>query len=178
MQKIKDGGFADHLKPVVLLALSTGLRRNSLFSLEWRDIDLDNRTVRVRAATAKSGKQYFVPLNDLAFEIITQWHKQCPKISPGSLVFPSPKTGKKMDNCNTAWEHLLKKANITDFRWHDMRHDFASQLVMSGVDLNTVRELMGHADLKMTLRYAHLAPEKKLQAVKALDKKTSLNRAV
>ena len=84
-------------------------------------------------------------------------------------MFPSPKGGGMMDNCKSAWEHLLKDAGIEGFRWHDMRHDFASRLVMAGVDLNTVRELLGHADLKMTLQYAHLAPEAKAQAVEALD---------
>jgi site-specific recombinase XerD len=63
----------------------------------------------------------------------------------------------------------VKKAGLEDFHWHDMRHDFASHLVMNGVDLNTVRELMGHADLKMTLRYAHLAPSVKMKAVETLD---------
>lgn len=123
----------------------------------------------VRAATSKNDKQYYVPLNDLAFKTVSRWHEQSRTTSPGRLVFPSSQTGKKMDSCNTAWEHLLKRAEIEHFRWHDMRHDFASQLVMKGIDLNTVRELMGHADLKMTLRYAHLAPENKLQAVKVLD---------
>jgi len=93
-------------------------------------------------------------------------------VLPKLLVFPSPKTGKKLDNCQSSWEAILKRAGIENFRWHDMRHDFASQLVMRGVDLNTVRELLGHADLKMTLRYAHLAPENKLQAVKVLDNNT------
>jgi integrase len=169
--RLKETSFVDHLKPLILLSLSTGVRRTALLSLEWGDVSLKERTLLVRAATSKNERQYYVPLNDLAYETLSIWHKQSKRTSPGSLVFPSPQTGEIMDNCNTAWENLRKRAGIENFRWHDMRHDFASQLVMSGVDLNTVRELLGHADLKMTLRYAHLAPGNKMQAVKEMDKK-------
>jgi integrase len=169
--RLKETAFVDHLKPLILLSLSTGVRRTALLSLEWGDVNLAERTLLVRAATSKNERQYYVPLNDLAYETLSIWRRQSKRISPGSLVFPSPQTGEIMDNCNTAWENLRKRAGIENFRWHDMRHEFASQLVMSGVDLNTVRELLGHADLKMTLRYAHLAPGNKMQAVKELDKK-------
>ncbi|MDR0355567.1 MAG: tyrosine-type recombinase/integrase [Deltaproteobacteria bacterium] len=122
--------------------MSTGVRRTALLSLEWGDVNLSERTLLVRAATSKNERQYYVPLNDLAYETLSIWRRQSKRTSPGSLVFPSPQTGEIKDNCNTAWENLRKRADIENFRWHDMRHDFASQLVMSGVDLNTVRELL------------------------------------
>jgi integrase len=169
MPRFKDGHFVDHIKPIIIVSLSTGIRRNSVLSLEWDDVNFADRTILVRAATAKNDKEYYVPMSDLVFETLSKWHKQSRRTGVRDLVFPSPKTGKKMGCCDSAWDNLLKKANITNFRWHDMRHDFASQLVMRGADLNTVRELLGHSDLKMTLRYAHLAPESKLNVVKLLD---------
>jgi integrase len=104
-----DGGeFTDHLKPLVLLSLSTGIRKTSLLSLIWGDVSFPEKTILVRAATSKNEKQYYSPLNDLAFNTISRWHRQSKRTSPGSLVFPSPQTGEIMDNCNTAWGHLLK----------------------------------------------------------------------
>jgi integrase len=170
---MKDRPFVDYFKPLILVCLNTGARRNAVFSLLWGDIDFDRRVVTLRDADAKTREQH-IPMTDTIYSTLSLWKQQCTDTAPESLVFPSPKTHKKMDNCGSAWENLLKEANIQKFRWHDMRHDFASQLVMSGVDLNTVRELMGHADLKMTLRYAHLAPENKLQAIRVLDKKSQV----
>lgn len=171
--RIDEDDFADHLKPLVLLSLSTGIRRNSLLSLLWRDVNFNDETIMVRAATSKSGKQYYVPMNEQVIEILTTWCRQLKNPGQNTLVFPSPQTGKKMDNCKKSWTAVLKRADIQDFRWHDMRHDFASQLVMMGVDLNTVRELLGHADMKMTLRYAHLAPAVKKTAVELLKHKNT-----
>jgi integrase len=156
----------DYLKPMVIVSLNTGIRRGSLFGLLWSDVDLDGRVLTLRGEEGKSGKTNHVPLNDAAFRALSEWRNSS---GGDGLVFPSPRTGKRMGDCKKAWKTLMKKASIENFRWHDMRHDFASQLVMKGVDLNTVRELMGHADLKMTLRYAHLAPEAKVKAIGVLD---------
>ncbi len=162
--------FSDYLKPMILISLNTGIRQNSLFSLMWKDVDLEKRTLTLRAAINKSGKVQYLPLNASALEALTIWRSQSDNTEDDALVFPSPKTREKLDNCKKAWASLLREAGIKNFRWHDMRHDFASQLVMKGIDLNTVRELMGHSDIKITLRYAHLAPEKKLSAVEKLEK--------
>jgi site-specific recombinase XerD len=106
-------------------------------------------------------------LNNEALTTFTLWHQQC-EIKSG-LVFPN-KSGKRFNDIKKSWATILRDASIENFRWHDMRHHFASRLVMAGVDLNTTRELLGHADIKMTLRYAHLAPEHKAQAVARLDR--------
>lgn len=159
-------GYADHIQPMVLLAINTGLRRGEMFKLRRADIDTEKQQVKVRAAAAKSGKARHVPLNTEAFEAVTRWMRQHPG-GADELVFPG-KDGKPMTNIDSSWRTVSAAAKLKDFRWHDLRHHFASRLVMSGVDLNTVRELLGHADLKMTLRYAHLAPEHKASAVAKL----------
>ena len=151
-------GYMDHLTPVVLLAMNTGMRRGELLSLEWSDIDLGAKIITVQARNAKSGKQRHIPLNAEALRVVTKWREQ----SEGVGQVFEPQDVKK------GWGTLLTTAKITGFRFHDLRHHFASKLVMAGVDLNTVRELLGHSDITMTLRYAHLGPEHLAAAVERL----------
>jgi integrase len=166
--------FADHLEPMITLALNTGVRRGELFALRWRAVDLDRRVLTVEGASAKSGHTRHIPLNAEAMRVLAAWRSQAVR---GEFVFTANVdtngNSNPFDNVNKGWRALLRAAGISDFRWHDMRHDFASQLVMRGAPLNTVRDLLGHADLAMTLRYAHLAPEAKASAVGLLDSPTS-----
>ncbi len=161
--------YADRLKPLTLLALNTGLRRGELFGLEWKSVFLDAAYphLKVASTTTKTRTIRHVQLNATAQRILQEWQKQ----SGGreELVFPGRDGKTRLDNIKSSWGGLLKEAEITGFTFHDCRHDFASRLVMAGVDLNTVRELLGHADLKMTIRYAHLAPKTKAAAVAMLD---------
>jgi integrase len=163
-----NGEYADYLKPMVLLSLYTGIRQGNLFSLLWGDIDFNTRNMTLRASVSKANKAQDLPINSVAVKVLSAWREQSPNVAGNVLVFPSPRGGDKFDNCKKAWAALMKDAQIENFRWHDMRHDYASQLVMRGVDLNTVRALMGHASLAMTLRYAHLAPKNKLRASEIL----------
>jgi integrase len=165
MPDFRQVAFADYLKPMVLLSINTGVRRGELFSLEWRDVDLDRAMLTVRGQSAKSGRTRHIPLNAEALAAIQGWREQRP--DSDTLVFPG-RNGDRLDNVRRAWLGALEDASIKAFRWHDQRHHFASRLVMAGVDLNTVRELLGHASYQMTLRYAHLAPEHKAAAVAKL----------
>jgi site-specific recombinase XerD len=176
--KDKTGEFYDYLRPAVLLSLNTGIRRNTLFSLLWRDVDFDSQTLTLRGEVSKNGKTARIPLNDDAADILSSWRSQSAKTGADDLIFPSPQTGEKLDNARRSWESILRAAEIENFRWHDMRHDFASQLVMKGVDLTVVCELMNHSNLKLTMRYAHLAPKQKLDAVQALNRRTKGDKII
>lgn len=159
-----EDGFTDHLMPLVLLALNTGLRRGELFGLRWEDVNLPARLLTVTAGNAKSRKARHLPLNDEAVDVLTRWKKQ----GDGTgLVFPGAGGG-RMTNINKSWDGLVTAAELVDFRFHDCRHHFASRLAMSGVDLYTIKELLGHASIEMTQRYAHLAPDKLADAVAKL----------
>lgn len=156
--------FVDHLEPMIVLSLNTGLRRGEVFNLVWADVDLPARRLTVQGAGAKSGSTRHVDLNRIAVDALTKWKEQG---SGNGRVFPSSNGG-RLDNVSTAWKALLKAAVIKGFRWHDMRHDFASKLVQRGVDLAVVRELLGHSDIALTLRYSHLRPQDRRRAVDAL----------
>ena len=154
--------YADFFKPLILTALGTGIRRNALFHLEWRDIDFKNETITLRGTWAKNKKTAVIPMSAKVKAVLEAWQPECPS---QEIVFPSPKDGGFLDNADLSFADVLKRAGIKNFRWHDMRHDFASRLAMAGVDLNTIRELMTHSDISTTMIYAHLAPNVKKRAV-------------
>ena len=157
--------YGDYLTPLVVLTMNTGMRRGEVLQLKWRDVDLINRRLTIRAANAKANKTRHIPLNNKAITALTVWRETC---APDTeVVFPSP-SGGAMTVVKTAWVSLLEQAGIEDFRFHDLRHHFASKLAMNGTDLNTVRELLGHSDFSTTLRYAHLADNHKADAVALL----------
>jgi integrase len=153
-------GRPAHLVAIVLTAMNTGLRRGELTTLQRSDIDLDARLLTVRAAAAKGKRPRTIPLNDEAHGALSRWLEANPR-KPGEVVFG-------VLDVKKAFATLLKDAKVTDFWFHALRHHFASKLVQKGVPLNTVRALMGHATLAMTLRYAHLAPGDLADAVAKL----------
>ena len=157
--------YVDFVEPAIVLLLNTGMRRGECFGLRWADIDIDTRNLTVRASGTKSGRARHIPLNDTVMEMLDAWRP----MSEGDIVFPSPLGGVIHDFKNT-WARLMRDAGIEGFRVHDLRHTFASRLVQRGQPLYTVSQLLGHASISMTQKYAHLAPENGLAAVQSLNK--------
>jgi integrase len=172
--------LVDYIKPLVLLALNTGLRRGELLGLKWGAVNLASKQLTVTAETAKSGHTRRIPLNVEALETLTAWHQRCGKPGADALVFGAA-DGQRIKRIDTAWESLMKRAGLWQsdkanpkkgrptFRLHDCRHHFASSLVQAGVDLYTVKELLGHSEITMTERYAHLAPDNLRAAVEKVS---------
>lgn len=155
-----------HLQPVVQVALNTGMRKQEILKLQWEEnIDLKNGFILLK--DTKNGERREIPINDTVRAVL---NKQMRRLDV-PWVFYNPKTGKKWGDMKRSFYSACRKAGIKDFRFHDLRHTFASHLVMAGVDITTVKELMGHKTLSMTLRYAHLAPSHKVAAVDLLNER-------
>jgi integrase len=157
--------FGDHLTPAVLLSMNTGLRRGELVKLRWGSVDFNRQLLTVEGPNAKNRQTRHVELNEEAVSVLRLWREQS---GTGARVF-GVTTG-----FQSAWEKVLTQARIGKFRWHDLRHHFASRLVQKGVPLNTVRDLLGHGSVGMSLRYAHLAPDQRREAVAKLNEKPLL----
>jgi len=152
------GNAGPWLRAFTLMALNTGARRGELWQLKWGDISKGMMTIHGKGA--KSGQTRHIPLNQTALDALREWRGDVIPI-PTMEVF-----GHKW--LDKSWKTLMKRAQIENFTFHCTRHTFASRLVMKGVALNTVRDLMGHSSIEMTLRYAHLAPENLKSAVELI----------
>ena len=154
-----------HVQAIVRTAYWTGLRRGELFGLTWRDIDFVHGRITVRAATAKTATTRHLPMHPELRAVLLEWQGRG---EHAGLVFPSPVTGKRLIDIKRAWGTLCRRAGIVDFHFHDLRHDFASRLVMNGTDLQTVRDLLGHRTIAQSEKYAHLSPGHHRAAMDAL----------
>jgi len=151
------------LRPIVNLALNTGMRRGEILGLKWHDVDFKREIIYL--LDTKNGERREIPMNDLVKKalIAVPKHPDSPYIFCGG-------NGRSYHDIRKSFYTALKKSGIINFRFHDLRHTYASQLVMAGIDINTTRELLGHRDIRMTLRYAHLSPDHKRRAVEILGK--------
>lgn len=157
----------EHLRALTLVALNTGLRRGELFNLQWGDAR--DGGLYVRAAGTKTRKAGFVPLNKAAQEALKEWRGGDNVVALSGYVFPSPKDATQRANTlKRSWRTLMKAAKIDDFTFHDCRHDFASRLVQSGMNIYAVSKLLRHSSVKLTERYAHLSQDDLRKAVESI----------
>jgi integrase len=161
---------------MIIVAVRTGLRLGELLALRWVDVDLDGGRLVVRRAAArgvigtpKNGKAREVPLSEQAADAL---RNQQPR--RGEFVFCTP-AGSMLTRGATKWplKRALARSGLRTIGWHVLRHSFASQLVMRGAPLKSVQELLGHSTIEMTMRYSHLSPDARRDAVRLLDVKDS-----
>jgi integrase len=158
------GACAPHLRPVVIVAANTGMRRGEILKLKWSQVDLRHGFILLD--NTKNGHRREIPINTTVREVFES-------ISRGpesEYVFPN-RYGDPYRWLDASFKTACRKAEIHDFKFHDLRHTAASHLIMSGIDITTVKELLGHKTLAMTMRYAHLAPSHKVKAVEVLGKR-------
>jgi len=155
----------DYLKPIVITALHTGMRKTEILKLKRSQVDMKNGFINL--SDTKSGKRRSIPINKTLEKVLND--QVCRLDIP--YVFFNPRTEKHYTDIKKGFSTACNKAKITDFRFHDLRHTFTSQLLMGGGDLVTLKEILGHANIKMTLRYSHLASSHMRNAVDLLDNK-------
>lgn len=153
-----------HTKPIVVVAVNTGMRRGEILNLQWKDIDFNEGIIFIEIA--KNNERREIPMNSMIYDLLREQQTE----SKSKYVFCN-KNGVPFGNVRKSYATALKKSGIQNFRFHDLRHTFASHLIMSGVDLTTVKELLGHKTINMTMRYAHLSPKHKKVAVEYLCSK-------
>ncbi len=168
------------LKPIVTTALHTGMRKGEILGLTWGEVNLDQGYIRL--SHTKNGEPRSIPLNETTWAVFhsLKGERENGVAKQASLeqapVFRNL-DGQPLRDIRHPFEDATKRAGLVDFHFHDLRHTFASWLVMAGIPLPTVSKLLGHKSMSMTMRYTHLSPQHMTAAVRVLDKErqTSLD---
>ncbi len=154
------GVYATTLRDIVIFAMFSGARLSEILALTWSNVDLSRRSITFRKT--KSGKIRHVPIHSNLLQVL---HALNPSNDPTTPLFPPEWNSRRV---STAFRRIAQRAGLKGFTFHDLRHDFASWLSMSGVSIRAVQTLLGHEDLRMTERYTHLAERALAAAIQAL----------
>lgn len=155
------------LHTLVVLALSTGARYGELIKLRWDDVDWDRKVITLH--DTKNKERRLLPLMHYALELMKTHHKA--RNIASDLVFPAPSNPMRSWNSRSSWLSALQKANIDNFRFHDLRHSAASYLAMNGASLAEIAEVLGHKTLQMVKRYAHLSEAHTAKVVQRMNER-------
>jgi integrase len=160
---------SNHLKPILMTALNTGRRLGEILTLAWDQVHI-NSVIEpyIEIAQTKNNKRRFVPLDDDMTALF-----QNLRDNQSRYVFLGTR-GKPLKSVKKHFMTACKRAGILNFRFHDLRHTFASHYVMNGGDLLALKEILGHSDLKMVERYAHLATSHKHRQINNLNGKFNI----
>jgi len=161
--------LAEHLPDFIRLALHTGCRKQELLGLEWMRVDWSSNQFRLEPHHTKTGQYRVIPLNAMARQSLLNRARFRAEHCPASPWVFSHADGSRLQDVKKSFHSACRRAGIVDFRIHDLRHTCAAWLVSAGVALPEVRDLLGHASITMTERYAHLAPENVRAAVAVLE---------
>jgi len=148
---------APHVRDVILLALNTGMRRGEILGLTWGQLERERECLVL--THTKNGRARRIPLNDVALEVLRRRPRPGPFSFGGEAALKSVRTG---------YEGAVRRAGLCGLRFHDLRHTAATYMVLGGADLATVKEILGHSHISLTLRYAHPTSESRRRAVGAL----------
>jgi integrase len=155
------------LRPLLILALNTGMRKGEILALQWTRVDLTRRLILVQNGKTDVSERR-IPMNEMVFVVLSSLSSK----RRGDFVFPSDrKRGRNLQDFKKSYKKAIFFAKIPPIGFHDLRHTFATRLLRTGVDLITVQKLLGHAKITTTARYRHALADAKIEAVTRLEKR-------
>lgn len=165
-------GRYSYLKPIIIFALNTGMRKGEILNLTWKCVDFQNN--KIILLETKNGKKREVPINSVLLSLLEKMKEnQCCE-----YVFANPETKTKYSDLKRAFNNVCKISGVKNFRFHDLRHTAATRMVGSGVSITIAKEILGHSDIHTTMRYAHAITEQALNAVEILSNYAEKNQKV